>query len=153
MAAKPVPEGYRTATPYLIVKDAAKLLDFVKSAFSAKVKEEHRMPDGRVMHADVMIGDSHVMMGQAGERWPESTGSILLYVPNADRSYEAAVKAGAELREESKVLILGAAITRNELRKRHGMEELPGAKGEELVEAKGEELVEAKGGESAKRNP
>jgi len=96
MAAKPIPEGYRTATPYLIVKDAAKLLDFVKSAFSAKVKEEHRMPDGRVMHADVMIGDSHVMMGQAGERWPESTGSILLYVPNADRSYEAAVKAGAE---------------------------------------------------------
>ena len=96
MAAKPVPEGYRTATPYLIVKDAARLLDFVKSAFSAKVKEEHRMPDGRVMHADVLIGDSHVMMGQAGERWPESTGSILLYVPNADRSYEAAVKAGAE---------------------------------------------------------
>ena len=96
MAVKPVPEGYRTATPYLIVKDAAKLLDFVKSAFSAKVNEEHRMPDGRVAHADVMIGDSHVMMGQASERWPESTGSILLYVPNADRSYESALKAGAK---------------------------------------------------------
>jgi PhnB protein len=100
MPVKPVPEGYGTATPYLIVNDAAKLLDFLKSAFSAKVKEEHRMPDGRVMHADVMIGDSHVMMGQASERWPESTGSILLYVPDADRSYEAALKAGAKALQE-----------------------------------------------------
>jgi uncharacterized glyoxalase superfamily protein PhnB len=102
MAVKPVPEGYRTATPYLIVKDAAKLLDFVKSAFNAKVTDEHRMPDGKVMHADVVIGDSHVMMGQASERWPESTGSILLYVPNADRSYDAALKAGGESVQEVK---------------------------------------------------
>jgi uncharacterized glyoxalase superfamily protein PhnB len=102
MAVKPVPEGYRTATPYLIVKDAAKLLDFVKSAFNAKVADEHRMPDGKVMHADVLIGDSHVMMGQASERWPESTGSILLYVPNADRSYDAALKAGGESVQEVK---------------------------------------------------
>lgn len=95
MAVKPVPEGYRTVTPYLIVKDADKLLQFVQAAFKATVHEEHRMPDGSVMHADVLIGDSHVMMGQANERWPEVPGSIMLYVPDADATYKAALAAGA----------------------------------------------------------
>jgi uncharacterized glyoxalase superfamily protein PhnB len=94
MATKPVPEGYRTVTPYLIVKDADKLLQFVKAAFGATVKEEHRLPDGSVMHADVMIGDSHVMMGQANEKWRAMPGSIMLYVPDADATYQAALRAG-----------------------------------------------------------
>jgi PhnB protein len=96
MAVKPIPEGYHTAVPYLIVKDAGRLLQFVKDAFDAKVVEDHRMPDGTVMHADVLIGDSHVMMGQANDKWPAIPGSVLLYVPDVDATYQAALRAGAK---------------------------------------------------------
>lgn len=102
MAVKPVPEGYRTVTPYLIVSDPDRLLQFVKSAFNAKVHDEHRGPDGSVMHADVMIGDSHVMMGQANEKWRTMTGSLHLYVPDADATYQAALRAGAKSVQEVK---------------------------------------------------
>lgn len=95
MTVKPIPEGYSAVTPYLIVKDVDRLLQFVKAAFNAQVKEEHRQPDGRVMHADVIIGGAHVMMGEAGGQWPEKLGSILVYVPDADATYRAALDAGA----------------------------------------------------------
>jgi PhnB protein len=100
MAVKPIPEGYRTATPYLVVKDADKLLEFVKAAFRAEVKEEHRTSERHVMHADVLIGDSHVMMGQANERWRPIPGSVLLYVPDADATYQAALRAGGKSVQE-----------------------------------------------------
>ena len=100
MAVKPIPEGYRSVTPYLIVNDADALLRFVKEAFNARVKEEHRMPDGTLMHADVIIGDSHVMMGQAGGRWRPIPGSILLYVEDADATYAAGLKAGGKSVQE-----------------------------------------------------
>ena len=96
MAVKPVPEGYHTAVPYLIVNDADTLLAFLKTAFSGKVKEEHRTPDGKVMHADVIVGDSHIMMGQASGKYPAMPGSVLLYVPDCDALYNAALKAGAK---------------------------------------------------------
>ena len=94
MAVKPIPEGYHTVVPYLIVKNVDTLLQFLGAAFDARIVEAHRLPDGSVMHADVMIGDSHVMMGQASGRFPEQTGSILLYVPDADATYQAALAAG-----------------------------------------------------------
>jgi PhnB protein len=94
VAVKPVPEGYHTVTPYLIVEDANALLEFVRQAFNAKVNEEHRGPDGKVVHADFTIGDSHVMAAQGGDRWPATPGTVLLYVENADAMYEAALAAG-----------------------------------------------------------
>ena len=94
MAVKPIPEGYRTVTPYLIVENADALLAFARAAFGAAVIEEHRTPDGRVMHADLLIGDSHVMVGQAGDRWPARPGTILLYLEDADATYQAALAAG-----------------------------------------------------------
>jgi PhnB protein len=100
MAVNPIPEGYRTVTPYLIVNDVDRLLKFLKSAFNAQVTDEHRRPDGTVMHADVVIGDSHVMMGQANEKWRTMTGSILLYVPDVDATYEAALRAGGKSIQE-----------------------------------------------------
>jgi PhnB protein len=102
MAVKAIPEGYHTAVPYLIVNDADKLLTFLKTAFNGKVKEEHRTPDGKVMHADVMIGDSHIMMGQANERYRAMPGSVLLYVADCDALYNAALKAGAKSVQELK---------------------------------------------------
>jgi PhnB protein len=102
MAVKPVPQGYHTAVPYLIVNDVDRLLTFVKTAFGARVQEEHRTPDGKVMHADVIIGDSHIMMGQANEKYHPMPGSILLYVPDCDALYNAALKAGAKSVQEMK---------------------------------------------------
>jgi len=94
MAVKPVPEGYHTATPYLIVPDADALLRFVTAAFQARTIEDHRDAQGRVVHADVLIGDSHVMLGQANEQWKVRPGTVLLYVPDADAIYAAALAAG-----------------------------------------------------------
>ena len=95
MAVKPIPEGFTAVTPYLIVRDGNRLLEFVKAAFGATIHSEHRTPDGGVMHADFTIGGAHVMMGEANDQWPEKLGSIHLYVPDADATYRAAIHAGA----------------------------------------------------------
>ena len=100
MAVKPIPEGYHTATPYLLVSDADALLRFVVAAFQARIVEEHRDPSGRVVHADVLIGDSHVMLGQATDRYKAQPGTVLLYVPDADATYAAALAAGGRSVQE-----------------------------------------------------
>ena len=107
MAVKPVPEGYHTATPYLIVSDADALLRFVTAAFQAKTVEDHRDASGRVVHADIMIGDSHIMLGQANEQWKAQPGTVLLYVPDADATYAAALAAGARSVQEMKTQFYG----------------------------------------------
>ena len=94
MAVKPIPEGYHTATPYLIVTDADALLRFVTAAFQATVVEDHRDSSGRVVHADVLVGTSHLMLGQANDKWKAQPGTVLLYVPDADATYAAALAAG-----------------------------------------------------------
>lgn len=96
MAVKPIPDGYTAVTPYLIVRDVDGLLDFMKAAFNATIVDVHRDGAGRVMHADVTIGDAHIMMGQTNDRFPEKLGSIHLYVPDADATYKAAMSAGAK---------------------------------------------------------
>lgn len=95
MAVKPIPEGYSAVTPYLILRDVDALLNFATRAFNATIVDVHRDPAGRVMHADITIGGAHIMMGQADEKWPEKLGSIHLYVPDADATYQAAMAAGA----------------------------------------------------------
>jgi PhnB protein len=95
MPVKPVPEGFHTVTPYLIVPGVAKLIEFLKQAFGAK--EDHRttLPDGRVMHAQVKVGDSFVMMGEPAGDWKPMPASLHLYVPDADAWYRRAMQAGA----------------------------------------------------------
>lgn len=95
MAVRPIPEGYTAVTPYLILRDVDKLLNFATAAFNATIVDVHRDAAGRVMHADITIGGAHVMMGQANDKWPEKVGSIHLYVPDADATYQAAIAAGA----------------------------------------------------------
>jgi PhnB protein len=94
MAVRPVPEGFHTVTPYLVVKDAAALVDFMQRAFGARDAQVARTPDGVVVHADVIIGDSHVMVGQAGGSNPPFPGMIYLYVPDCDATYAQSLKAG-----------------------------------------------------------
>lgn len=95
-----IPEGYHTATPYLIVKDAAGAIEFYQKAFGAAVLERLEGPDGRVMHAEIKIGDSPVMIGEhqdVGSHSPHSHSpvSIYLYVEDADATASQAVAAGA----------------------------------------------------------
>ncbi len=102
MAVKPVPDGYHTVTPYLIVSGAAQAIDFYTRAFGAT--ELMRMPDakGRIGHAEIRIGDSVIMLAdehpEMGYRGPRARGgssvSILLYVPDVDAMFERAIKAG-----------------------------------------------------------
>ena len=93
--AKPIPDDYTAVTPYLIVKDVDRLIEFAKAAFDAKVVGVHRDGEGRVMHADITIDGAHVMMGGANDKWPQKLGSIHLYVKDADATYRAAMNAGA----------------------------------------------------------
>jgi uncharacterized glyoxalase superfamily protein PhnB len=95
MAVKAIPDGYHTVTPYLVVDDAEKLLKFVKDAFGAVEHDVTRHPDGTIWHADVTIGDSHVMMSQATDQHKAKTASIYLYVPDTDDTYRRALAAGA----------------------------------------------------------
>jgi uncharacterized glyoxalase superfamily protein PhnB len=94
MAVKPVPEGYHTVVPYLIAKDADTLLTFVKQAFGAKEKDVMRAPDGSIWHAEVVIGDSHVMISNSTDQHPPTMAALYLYIPDVDATYRAAVAAG-----------------------------------------------------------
>ena len=93
MTVRKIPEGYHSVTPYIVVKGAAKALDFYARAFGAK--EKLRLPMGDIIgHAEILIGDSHVMAGQGSDRWPAQPGTVLLYVEDADAIYRAALAAG-----------------------------------------------------------
>lgn len=94
MAVKAIPDGYHTITPYLVVKDVARLIDFLKEAFLAREVERLALPGGRVMHAEVCIGDSMLMMGEAKEGFPPRPATIYLYVEDTDAVYRRALQAG-----------------------------------------------------------
>jgi PhnB protein len=104
MTVKPVPDGYQTVAPYLVVKGVSGLVDFLKQAFNAQEIERMTTPDGTVVHAEMRIGDSVVMMGEAGDSGSLRPAMLHLYVPNADTTYQRALQAGAtsarEIRDE-----------------------------------------------------
>jgi uncharacterized glyoxalase superfamily protein PhnB len=93
---KPIPDGYHTITPYLVVDGAEKIIRFVKDAFGAQnVHEPTMRPDGKIMHAELKIGDSIVMISDASERAQPTSVMLYVYVPNVDAVYQKALKAGA----------------------------------------------------------
>ncbi|MGH6768032.1 MAG: VOC family protein [Xanthobacteraceae bacterium] len=95
MTTKPIPEGYHTVMPYLVVRGADKVVEFAKKAFGAEMSFEPMMrPDGKIMHADLKIGDSHVMISEASDQHPAMPCMVHLYVPNIDAVYQRAVTAG-----------------------------------------------------------
>ena len=97
---KPVPEGYHTVTPYLTARDAAGLLEFARKAFGAVETCRMSAPDGAIRHAEVRIGDSMVMVGQARDEWQPRPASLYLYVPDVDATYRQAVVAGGRSIQE-----------------------------------------------------
>jgi uncharacterized glyoxalase superfamily protein PhnB len=88
-------ETYRTVTPYLVVNDADSELKFLVAAFGATEKLCHRNEKNLVMHAEINIGDSLIMLGQAGEQFKTKAASLYLWVSNVDELYEKALAAGA----------------------------------------------------------
>ena len=104
--AKPIPEGYHSITPYLVVKDAAQAIEFYRRAFGAQEIERIPGPGGRgVMHAEIKIGDSPFMITDEFPEFPEWRGPqarggtpvhIYLYVDDADRLFRQAIAAGAK---------------------------------------------------------
>ncbi len=107
MAVKPVPDGYQTITPYLTVTDASGLLDFIKKAFAAKEHYVMRGPGGTIAHADLVVGDSDIMLGQAGGEWAPMPAQLYLYVPDCDAMYRQALIAGAVSVQEPKTQFYG----------------------------------------------
>src|SRR5262245_8552373 len=96
MTAKPIPDGYHSVTPYLTVRGAAKAIDFLKKAFGAEISHEPlKRPDGTIMHAEVTIGDSRVMIADESEMAKATMSTLYLYVPNVDSVFQQAVKADA----------------------------------------------------------
>jgi len=99
---KPIPDGYHSVTPYLVVDDAKAAIDFYIRAFGAT--EKFRLPMGdRIGHAEIKIGDSHVMLADEfpdmGHRGPKALGgtpvSLMLYVEDVDYTFRQAIEAGA----------------------------------------------------------
>jgi PhnB protein len=93
MAVKPIPEGYHTVTPTLAVKGAGKLIEFIEAAFGGKEAFRMPLPSGEIMHAEVRIGDSVVMLNDAMWQSP-TTAALFLYVKEVDGVYGRALKAG-----------------------------------------------------------
>jgi uncharacterized glyoxalase superfamily protein PhnB len=96
MAVQPIPDGFHTVTPYLVVEEVPRLIEFLAAAFGGEETARTTAPDGRIMHAQVKIGDSVVMMGGATEEFPALQTAIYLYVEDTDATYERAVQAGGE---------------------------------------------------------
>jgi PhnB protein len=95
MAVKPIPEGYHTVTPYLIVQGAETLIEFLTQAFAATEIRRTLHPDGSIMNAEVKIGDSFIMLSEARPEFGAMPTMIHLYVENADELYHRALQAGA----------------------------------------------------------
>ena len=108
MAARPIPEGYHTVTPYLAVDDAAQAIDFYKRAFGAKERMRMEAPGGKIGHAELEIGDSVVMLSdpfpQSSVRSPKelrgTSASVFMYVEDVDAVVKQAVDAGATVTME-----------------------------------------------------
>jgi uncharacterized glyoxalase superfamily protein PhnB len=95
MAVKAQPDGYHAVTPYLVVDGAARLIDFLAAVFNAEEVERFAAPGNRIGHAEMRIGDSLVMLGDAhGEHGPRQA-MLYVYVDNADATYQRALAAGA----------------------------------------------------------
>ena len=106
MAVAPVPPGYHTVTPYLTVRGAAEAIEFYKAAFGAVEVMRLPMPDGTIGHAELKIGDSHVMMAEENPGWGNksphtlggSSGGLMIYLPDVDQAFARAVAAGAAVK-------------------------------------------------------
>jgi PhnB protein len=107
MAVKAIPEGHHSITPYLVVVGADKLIAFLEQAFAGKCVERMQGPNGAVAHAEVKIGDSIVMLGEASERAKAYAATLYHYVTNVDETHRRAAAAGAKVLTEPTDMFYG----------------------------------------------
>ena len=107
MSVKPIPEGYHSVTPYLIVRGAAAAIEFYTKAFGAVELFRFPAPDGKIGHAEIKVGDSPIMLADEypdmGYNGPQSPGSspvsLMIYVADVDAVFNQAVTMGATVKE------------------------------------------------------
>jgi PhnB protein len=88
------PEGYTSAAPYIMANGAQRVVDFLKAAFDAEELRRFEGPDGSIMHAEVRVDDTVVMLADAGETFPGFPTWVHVYVPDVDATYRRALEAG-----------------------------------------------------------
>jgi PhnB protein len=103
MAAKYKPEGYSSVSPYLVAKNAARVIEFLQEALEGKLLRRFDHADGSVMHAEVCIGETVIMIGDGGGDWPPFDSWIHVYVNDVDAVYQRALKAGGVSVQEPQV--------------------------------------------------
>lgn len=102
-----IPPGLHTVTPYLVVAGAPGLIDFLRKAFGAREKYRSQRPDGTIQHAELWIGDSVVMMGEAGGPWKPMIANLSLYLEDTDAAYRHAMEAGGKSLREPQTMFYG----------------------------------------------
>ena len=95
MPVKPIPDGYHAVTPYLIVADAQKLIDFLTAAFGAELRGQMMRPDGKIWHTEMKIGDSVIMLAESMPNFPALVSMLYIYVEDVDATFAKAIAAGA----------------------------------------------------------
>jgi uncharacterized glyoxalase superfamily protein PhnB len=94
------PGAYTSVSPYLVTERAGEVISFLEATFAATVLRRINRPDGSIMHAEVRVDDSVVMLGQAGENWPAVPSHVHVYVPEVDTVYAEALRNGGETVQE-----------------------------------------------------
>jgi len=90
-----IPENYQTITPYLIIKDAPSFIQFMKTVFNAEIINKHMRDENTIMHAELKIGNSMVMLADSTLQYPPANANLFIYVEDADATYKKAVDNGA----------------------------------------------------------
>jgi uncharacterized glyoxalase superfamily protein PhnB len=94
------PEGYTSVSPYLIVEDASRTIKFLVDAFDAVELRRFPDPDGRLLHAEVHLDDTVIMLADSAPEWPPNPSHVHIYLPDVDSAYRRALKAGASSVQE-----------------------------------------------------
>lgn len=109
---QPIPEGYHSVTPWIILRNTAQFLDFISKAFGAQELGRIYNEDGTIDHPEAKIGDSIIMAFDAQEGWPVTPCFLRLYAPNGDAVYQQALAAGVTAVSEMTSLAFGDRVGR-----------------------------------------
>jgi PhnB protein len=90
------PNGYNSVSPYFVINGAQKLVDLLKELFNASEKRRYDLPNGKIMHIELQIDDSIIMIGDASEQFPAHTHLMHIYVKNVDETFNKAIRLGCE---------------------------------------------------------
>ena len=90
------PSGYNSVSPYFVINEAQKLVDLLKELFNASEKRRYDLPNGKIMHLELQIDDSIIMIGDASDKFPVYTHLMHIYVKDVDKVFKRAIQLGCE---------------------------------------------------------